>query len=102
MLNSILILALAAVAPLVDAVKSGDRAAAITLIAQRVDVNAPEADGTTALHWAVRADDAESVAMLLGAGANANAANRYGIEGSPRLQHFAEIRYSPGNDALEP
>jgi len=62
-----------------DAAKRGDRDALRTALARRVDVNAPEADGTTALHWAVRADDAESVAMLLGAGANANAANRYGI-----------------------
>jgi ankyrin repeat protein len=62
-----------------DAVKRGDRDALRTALARRTDVNAPEADGTTALHWAVRADDAESVAMLLRAGANANAANRYGI-----------------------
>ena len=38
MLNAVLILALAAAAPLVDAVKSGDRAAAVALITQRVDV----------------------------------------------------------------
>ena len=41
--------------------------------------NAAEADGTTPLHWAVRADDLETVALLLEAGANANAANRYGV-----------------------
>ena len=44
-------------APLVDAVKSGDKAAAIALIDKRADVNAPEADGTTALHWAVHQND---------------------------------------------
>ena len=38
-----------------------------------------EADGTTALHWAVRADDLELVRLLLRAGANARAANRYGV-----------------------
>ena len=43
---------------------------------QGTDVNAPEADGTTALHWAVRADDIESVQALLRAGAKANVANR--------------------------
>jgi hypothetical protein len=32
-------------APLVDAVKSGDKAAAIALIDKQADVNAPEADG---------------------------------------------------------
>ena len=41
MLNAVLLLALAA-APLVDAIKSGDRAAAVALISQRADVNAPD------------------------------------------------------------
>ncbi len=63
---------------LIDAVKAGNRAAIRTL-ATRSTVNAPEADGMTALHWAVRADDADSVQVLLRAGANASAANRYGI-----------------------
>ena len=43
------------------------------------NVNTPEPDGTTPLHWAVRADDTEAVRSLLRAGANANAANRYGV-----------------------
>ena len=42
-------------------------------------MNVPEADGTTALHWAVRADDVDTARLLVGAGANANAANRYGV-----------------------
>ena len=42
-------------------------------------VNAPEADGTTALHWACAADDVETVRLLLRAGADAKAANRYGV-----------------------
>ena len=42
-------------------------------------MNAPEADGTTALHWAVRADDLETTRLLLGAGARADPANRYGV-----------------------
>ena len=33
----------------------------------------------TALHWAVRANDAPTVQMLIRAGANVNAANRYGM-----------------------
>ena len=49
------------------------RAAAAT------DVNAREADGTTALHWAARADDAGEVRRLLRAGAHADAVNRYGV-----------------------
>jgi ankyrin repeat protein len=66
-------------APLIDAIKQGDRQDVRTWLARRADVNAREADGTTALHWAVRADDRETVALLVGAGANVNAANRYGI-----------------------
>ena len=42
-------------------------------------VNAAEADGTTALHWAVRADDTSRVMQLLQAGASATASNRYGV-----------------------
>jgi ankyrin repeat protein len=42
-------------------------------------VNAPEADGTTALAWAVHQDDLDLAGRLVRAGANVNAANRYGI-----------------------
>jgi ankyrin repeat protein len=66
-------------ASLPDAVKDGDRAAAISLLQQHADVNAPEPDGTTALHWAVRQDDHEMVDRLIKAGAKVKAANRYGV-----------------------
>src|SRR5437867_10240797 len=36
-----------------DAVMKGDKAALRTLLQQKADVNAPQADGATALHWAV-------------------------------------------------
>lgn len=54
-------------------------AATRALLRRGADVNAPEPDGTTALHWAVRADDEELVRTLLAAGARPNAANRYGV-----------------------
>ena len=73
-----LLLWMVAAPPLVEAVKSGDRAAAIALLAQKADVNAPEADGTTALHWAVQQNDLELVTRLLRAGANPKARNEYG------------------------
>jgi ankyrin repeat protein len=63
---------------LIDAVKAGDRAAVRTLLTRNT-VNSAEADGMTALHWAVRADDAETTALLIRTGANVSAANRYGI-----------------------
>ena len=65
MLTSLLLMALTA-APLVEVVKSGDRAAALTMIERRVDVNTPDVDGTTALHWAVQQNDASACAWLFG------------------------------------
>lgn len=62
----------------VEAVKTGDLNAIRAAIAQ-ADVNLPEADGTTALHWAVKRDDATSVDLLLKAGAKVDAATRYGV-----------------------
>jgi ankyrin repeat protein len=64
---------------LADAVRDGDRAAAIAMLKQHADVNAPEADGTTALDWAVRQDDRDMADRLIKAGANVKAANRYGV-----------------------
>ena len=64
---------------LVDAAREGNSTALRSLLARRVPVNAPEADGTTALHWVVRGDDVEMVRLLLRAGASAKAANRYGV-----------------------
>jgi len=61
-----------------DAVMHGDRLAVHQLIEQHADVNAPQADGATALHWAVYRSDKETVDLLLRAGANAKAANRDG------------------------
>jgi uncharacterized protein len=63
---------------LVDAVKSGDRAAAIKLIDQHADVNKPESNGTTPLIWAVHENDVDMVGRLIKAGANVMATNNYG------------------------
>src|SRR5262245_9165109 len=64
---------------LVDAAKSADLDTLRTMVQQQhVDVNEPQVDGTTALHWAVHRDDLNAVNLLLGAGANARATNRYG------------------------
>lgn len=66
-------------ASLIDAVKAGDRVAALARIQRPGAVNAREADGTTALHWAVRTNDLALAQALLRAGADAKAANRYGV-----------------------
>ncbi|HEX6992785.1 MAG TPA: ankyrin repeat domain-containing protein [Gammaproteobacteria bacterium] len=64
--------------PLVQAAKAGDTRAALTLV-READVNAAEADGTTALHWASRNDDVELATKLVEAGADPSARNRYGV-----------------------
>ena len=66
-------------ARLADAAMRRDLAAVRTLLAQKVDVNAPGTDGTPALHWAVRVDDIATARLLLGAGATATLSNRYGL-----------------------
>ena len=66
-------------ARLADAVMSHDQAAAVALVKQKVDVNAAQADGTTALHWAARWDDVATAELLIRAGANAKAVNRFGM-----------------------
>src|SRR4051812_12690491 len=64
---------------LVQAAKAGDSAAAMALLAKKIDVNAAEPDGTTALMWAVRNDDMPLVNRLIRSGANVKAANRFGV-----------------------
>ena len=41
-----------------DAVMRQNKEALRSLLLRKVDVNVPQVDGTTALHWAVRADEA--------------------------------------------
>jgi len=69
--------------PLIEAVKSKDRSAVKALLDQKtdrkVDVNAAQADGATALAWAAHWNDLETADLLIRAGANVNAANVYGV-----------------------
>ena len=66
--------------PLADAVMMPDNTAIRSLPEnRRVDVNAAQPDGTTALHWAARHDDLETADLLIHAGANVKAANRFGV-----------------------
>jgi uncharacterized protein len=67
-------------APLVLAARDNDMATVQALLATHPapDVNQRTADGTSTLHWAVYHGDADLVAKLLAAGANANARNDYG------------------------
>jgi ankyrin repeat protein len=47
-----------------------------SLLQKKADVNQPQADGTTALHWAIHWDDVAAAELLIRAGANVAAANR--------------------------
>ena len=55
--------------PVADAAMRGDAAAVRALIAEGADVNVPQGDGMTALHWAAQNRDAALVRDLLEAGA---------------------------------
>jgi ankyrin repeat protein len=64
---------------LISAAKSGDVKDVGAVLEKGANVNATEPDGTTALHWSVRAGSLPVAELLLHAGADANAANRYGV-----------------------
>ena len=63
---------------LVEAVKTGDRATALSMIDEGADVNTAEPNGTTPLHWAVYREDVEMVGRLIGAGATVEVENSFG------------------------
>lgn len=65
--------------PVADAVQKGDSATLKALLLVKTDVNAPQADGTTALHWAIYRHDVSVVNQLLKAGAKVGVKNREGI-----------------------
>jgi len=64
--------------PLIEAAKSAGAGALRALLAEGANVDAAEADGATALHWASYRDDPDSVDVLIRAGAKVNAANDLG------------------------
>ena len=76
-----------------DAAMNRDKAAVRSLLLKKADVNAPQADGATAMHWAVYFDDVEMAGLLVQAGASAVKPNRDGatplslacINGSARM-----------------
>src|SRR6185436_17129802 len=63
---------------LIQAVKTKDVQAVRTLLKQRIDVNTPQGDGSTALHWAARIDDLAIADVLIRAGARASVVNDTG------------------------
>jgi uncharacterized protein len=76
--------------PVADAAMSGDHAALRALLAKKADVNAPQADGATAIQWAAYKNDLEIADLLIRAGAIVKAANQ---DGATAL-YLASIRGS--------
>src|SRR5215468_5741357 len=62
-----------------DAVMNGNAERLRLLLQQKADVNVPQTDGATALHWAVYRDDLETVNLLIRAGAKIDVKTREGI-----------------------
>jgi ankyrin repeat protein len=65
-------------ADVADAVMNQDPSAVRALLAKKSDVNAAQADGTTALDWAARWNDLETAGLLIRAGADAGTTNHDG------------------------
>ncbi len=63
---------------IIEAVKSGDLETVRSLVAGGAEVDAPQGDGATALHWAAHQNDLVAAGLLIGAGADVNAANALG------------------------
>lgn len=63
---------------LVQAAARGDTAAVRVLLRERVDVDAADSDGATALHWAAWSGDTVLVDELIRAGAKAASVNAFG------------------------
>src|SRR5688500_6466992 len=64
---------------LVQAARAAEQAQAFALLDGGTDPDQRSADGTTALHWAARNNDAMLVDRLLRAGARPHPENRYGV-----------------------
>jgi ankyrin repeat protein len=64
---------------MIEAVKSRNLDSVRALVQQRADVNASQADGATALHWAAHFDDLAAANLLIRAGARVSAADDTGV-----------------------
>lgn len=69
----------AAAGELADAAMRGDAAAVADLLDGGAEVNEPQSDGATALHWAVHGNRPDLAALLIDAGADVVARNRAGV-----------------------
>src|SRR6185503_6340811 len=85
---------------LVTALKNKQSPTARALIKQRVDVNAPDAEGSTPLQWAAHWNDLEMVKALLAAGAKPTVANRYGVPPLSAARRSSARCFAPGRSRM--
>lgn len=64
--------------PVADAAMNGDLGSVKTLLGQKADVNAPQADGATAIQWAAYMNNLALADVLIKGGANVKLANHDG------------------------
>ena len=83
--------AAAAQTSVADAVMNRDAAGLRALLQKKADVNAPQVDGSTALHWAVYHDNLQAADLLIAAGAKATAVTREGVTPLAMATQFGSI-----------
>ena len=95
-------------APIANAAMRGDIESVRSLLGRSADVNAPQGDGTTALHWAAYREDLEMARLLIEAGANVGVETRLG-DLTPMLMaskngnaDMLELLLEAGSDANAP
>ena len=76
---STLVIAAPNTPPLIQAVRDNNIQSVRALLKRRADVNAPQGDGATALHWAAHVDSVPIAELLIRAGARVSAANDNGF-----------------------
>jgi ankyrin repeat protein len=62
-----------------DLAEQGNAAGVLALVKNGADINQPQADGATALHWAAHHNDMGLAKHLLSSGATPNVLNDYGV-----------------------
>ncbi len=90
--------------PVADAAQQGDMTQVRALLRQGAEVNAPQGDGMTALHWAAEENDTLLANVLLYAGADVSADTRIGhytplhVASQAGNYEVAEVLLSAGAD----